>query len=155
MAGSDPTGVKPNAFVEANGVARELIERRFRLSPRTIGLFAVFGVFVPTLIYRGAVKDFVRVSTRRDATRLVSLFVSSLRSRAVRARETRERRRARAQPSTPPTSRPEPDRLTDRRARSRRRMRTTSDTDDLGKSFSDRLARRPTRARGGGCISNE
>lgn len=58
MAGSDPTGVKPNAFVEANGLAREVIERRFRLSPRTIGLFAAFGVFVPALIYRGAVKDF-------------------------------------------------------------------------------------------------
>lgn len=61
MAGNDPTGVKQNAFIESNGLARELIERRFRLTPRTIGAFAVFGIFVPTMIYRGAVKDFVRV----------------------------------------------------------------------------------------------
>ncbi|ABO95242.1 predicted protein [Ostreococcus lucimarinus CCE9901] len=58
MAGADPTGLKPNAFIEANGAARETIERAFRLTPRTIGLFAVFGVFVPALIYRGAVRDF-------------------------------------------------------------------------------------------------
>jgi hypothetical protein len=67
MAGADPTGLKPNAFIEANGAARETIERAFRLTPRTIGLFAVFGVFVPALIYRGAVRDFVRA--RREATR--------------------------------------------------------------------------------------
>ena len=58
MAGADPTGLKPNAFIEANGAARETIERAFRLTPRTIGLFAVFGVFVPALIYRGAVSGF-------------------------------------------------------------------------------------------------
>lgn len=69
MAGSDPTGVKQNAFVEANGYAREVVERGFRLRPRTIGLFAVFGVFVPTMIYRGAVMDFVRAARRRSNAR--------------------------------------------------------------------------------------
>ncbi len=114
MAGSDPTGVKPNAFVEANGLAREVIERRFRLSPRTIGLFAAFGVFVPALIYRGAVKDFVRASfenareSRRSrlSSRLVALArrlarPKTLGTRRVRARNPRETRH----------------RLTDRRAR--------------------------------------
>ena len=88
MAGSDPTGVKPNAFVEANGLAREVIERRFRLSPRTIGLFAAFGVFVPALIYRGAVKDFVRASLENARARRRSRLSSRLVARA--------RRRARA-----------------------------------------------------------
>lgn len=71
MAGGDPTGVKPNVFVEANGAARETIERGFRLRPRSIGLFAVFGVFVPVMIYRGAVADFVRFddARRRAMTR--------------------------------------------------------------------------------------
>ena len=108
MAGSDPTGVKPNAFVEANGLAREVIERRFRLSPRTIGLFAAFGVFVPALIYRGAVKDFVRASLENARERRRSRLSSRLVARAralgtprVRARNPRETR----------------DRLTDRRVR--------------------------------------
>ncbi len=60
MAGHDPTGIKTNPFIEAHGAAREVVERRFRLNPRSIALVAVFGVFVPTLIYRGCVKDFVR-----------------------------------------------------------------------------------------------
>ena len=102
MAGSDPTGVKPNAFVEANGLAREVIERRFRLSPRTIGLFAAFGVFVPALIYRGAVKDFVRASLEnareRRRSRLSSRLVSS--RAASSAREgARDAARPRAEPS--------------------------------------------------------
>jgi|TARA_B100000073_G_scaffold340555_2_gene340560 hypothetical protein len=99
MAGSDPTGVKPNAFVEANGLAREVIERRFRLSPRTIGLFAAFGVFVPALIYRGAVKDFVRASLEnareRRRSRLSSRLVSS-RARGVERARGRSGRRASA-----------------------------------------------------------
>ena len=82
--------MKPNAFVEANGLAREVIERRFRLSPRTIGLFAAFGVFVPALIYRGAVKDFVRASLENARERRRSRLSSRLVSRA------RARRRARA-----------------------------------------------------------
>lgn len=83
MAGNDPTGVKQNAFIESNGLARELIERRFRLTPRTIGAFAVFGIFVPTMIYRGAVKDFVSVhfyaamtTTRIRVNRVLSFSFS-------------------------------------------------------------------------------
>ena len=64
MAGHDPTGIKHNAFIEAHGAAREVVERGFRLNPRSIALVAVFGVFVPTLIYRGCVKDFVRHRAR-------------------------------------------------------------------------------------------
>jgi len=86
MAGADPTGLRPNAFVEANGAARETIERAFRLTPRSIALFAVFGVFVPALVYRGAVADFVRDATRRARAR------RDRRPRAARA--PRDARRA-------------------------------------------------------------
>lgn len=104
MAGNDPTGVKQNAFIESNGLARELIERRFRLTPRTIGAFAVFGIFVPTMIYRGAVKDFVSLlramTTRCDACASRSLFFlfSLYRRRAALffARGSRARARVRA-----------------------------------------------------------
>ena len=85
--------MKPNAFVEANGLAREVIERRFRLSPRTIGLFAAFGVFVPALIHRGAVKDFVRASLENARAPSLSSLVSSRLARAAsRARERSGRR---------------------------------------------------------------
>ena len=50
----------PNKFVEANGFAREVVERGFRFSPRNLGVFAVFGVAVPVLIYQGCVSEFVR-----------------------------------------------------------------------------------------------
>jgi hypothetical protein len=61
--GHDPTGIHTNRFIESHGAAREVIERTFKFTPRSIGLIAVFGVFVPVLIYRGAVKDFVRHRT--------------------------------------------------------------------------------------------
>lgn len=61
MAGPrTPTDVMPNKFVEANGFAREVVERGFRFSPRNLGVFAVFGVAVPVLIYQGCVSEFVR-----------------------------------------------------------------------------------------------
>tara|TARA_B100001758_G_scaffold172418_1_gene149414 strand:- start:216 stop:620 length:405 start_codon:yes stop_codon:yes gene_type:complete len=114
MAGSDPTGVKPNAFVEANGLAREVIERRFRLSPRTIGLFAAFGVFVPALIYRGAVKDFVRASLENARARRRSRLSSRLVARARRLARARALGTPRVRARNPRETRR---RLTDRRVR--------------------------------------
>jgi hypothetical protein len=58
MAGADPTSVKPNQFVELHGHAREVVERTFRFSPRTVGVIAIFGVGVPYLLYRGCVNEF-------------------------------------------------------------------------------------------------
>ena len=68
MAGPrNPTDVNPNAFVESNAFAREVVERGFRFSPRNLGLFAVFGVAVPVLIYKTCVNEFVRRSLRTSA----------------------------------------------------------------------------------------
>jgi len=58
MAGADPTSVKPNQFVELHGHAREVVERTFRFSPRTVGVIAIFGVGVPYLLYKGCVNEF-------------------------------------------------------------------------------------------------
>jgi len=58
MAGADPTSVKPNQFVELHGHAREVVERSFRFSPRTVGVIAIFGVGVPYLLYKGCVNEF-------------------------------------------------------------------------------------------------
>lgn len=55
-----PTDVIPNKFVEANGAAREVLEKGFRFTPRNLGIFAVFGIAVPVLIYKGCVDEFVR-----------------------------------------------------------------------------------------------
>lgn len=147
MAGADPTGLKPNAFIEANGAARETIERAFRLTPRTIGLFAVFGVFVPALIYRGAVRDFVRA--RREATR--GERARGRRARGGDARALRATRRTGEGSNEPKSNRPTTDDDDDDR-----RTRTTIGTDDRGKSScSARGAAREAReARRGrlGCI---
>jgi hypothetical protein len=52
--------VIPNKFVEANGAAREVLEKGFRFTPRNLGIFAVFGIAVPVIIYKGCVNEFVR-----------------------------------------------------------------------------------------------
>ena len=63
MAGPrTPTDVMPNKFVEANGYAREVVERSFRFSPKNLGIFAVFGIAVPVIIYKGCVAEFVSAS---------------------------------------------------------------------------------------------
>jgi len=54
-----PTDVKPNKFVEANGYAREVVENTFRFSLKNLGKFAIFGIAVPVLIYKGCVQEFV------------------------------------------------------------------------------------------------
>ena len=149
MAGADPTGLKPNAFIEANGAARETIERAFRLTPRTIGLFAVFGVFVPALIYRGAVRDFVRA--RREATRVAPARAPPARAWGRRARAGATRRTGEGS-NEPKSNRP----TTDDDDDDDRRTRTTIGTDDRGRSScSARGAAREAReARRGrlGCI---
>tara|TARA_B110000977_G_scaffold32211_1_gene42732 strand:- start:5326 stop:5523 length:198 start_codon:yes stop_codon:yes gene_type:complete len=50
--------VLPNKFIEANGHAREVLEKTFRFTPRNLGIFAVFGIAVPVLIYKGCVHEF-------------------------------------------------------------------------------------------------
>lgn len=60
-----PTDVKPNQFVEANGYAREVVERTFRFSPKNLGKFAIFGIAVPALIYKGCVQEFVSAPQSR------------------------------------------------------------------------------------------
>ena len=54
-----PTDVKPNKFVEANAFAREVVENTFRFSLKNLGKFAIFGIAVPVLIYKGCVQEFV------------------------------------------------------------------------------------------------
>ena len=65
----------PNKFVEANGAAREVLEKGFRFTPRNLGIFAVFGIAVPVIIYKGCVNEFVRAQkgVPRDKT-ATSLF---------------------------------------------------------------------------------
>ena len=58
MAGSDPTSVKPNQFVELHGHAREVVEKTFKFSPRTLGVIGIFGIAVPYLLYQGCVNEF-------------------------------------------------------------------------------------------------
>lgn len=65
-----PTDVMPNKFVEANGYAREVLERTFRFSPKNLGVFAVFGIAVPVIIYKGCVAEFVRASPSPNPTPL-------------------------------------------------------------------------------------
>ena len=83
-----PTDVMPNKFVEANGFAREVVERGFRFSPRNLGVFAVFGVAVPVLIYQGCVSEFVRA--RGDPENRTPPIVPI---RADYSNDRRERRR--------------------------------------------------------------
>lgn len=65
-----PTDVMPNKFVEANGYAREVLERTFRFSPKNLGVFAVFGIAVPVIIYKGCVAEFVSASPSPNPTPL-------------------------------------------------------------------------------------
>lgn len=65
-----PTDVIPNKFVEANGAAREVLEKGFRFTPRNLGIFAVFGIAVPVIIYKGCVNEFVRAQEKRSASRV-------------------------------------------------------------------------------------
>ena len=57
--GGGATDVKQNVFIEAHGTAREVVEKSFRFTPRTLGIIGIFGVAVPMLIYKGCVAEFV------------------------------------------------------------------------------------------------
>ena len=57
MAGDLPA--KTNVHVERWGLNRELVERTFRWSPRTLGLVGLFGVAVPYFIYNTSKLEFV------------------------------------------------------------------------------------------------
>jgi len=50
--------VQKNKYIEEWGTARENLEKNFRWSRRNLALCGIFGLFVPYLIYKGAVKDF-------------------------------------------------------------------------------------------------
>ena len=67
----------PNKFVEANGAAREVLEKGFRFTPRNLGIFAVFGIAVPVIIYKGCVNEFVRAQEKRSASRVQFFFLPS------------------------------------------------------------------------------
>ena len=55
---ADPTSVKPNQFVELHGHAREVVEKSFRFTPRSLGVIAIFGVAVPYGLYKACVNEF-------------------------------------------------------------------------------------------------
>ena len=57
-AAADPTSVKPNRFVELHGHAREVVEKSFRFTPRSLGVIAIFGVAVPYGLYKACVNEF-------------------------------------------------------------------------------------------------
>ena len=83
----------PNKFVEANGAAREVLEKGFRFTPRNLGIFAVFGIAVPVIIYKGCVNEFVRarrgVPKRRPESRDVDVLRAFPRRRDAELRPTR------------------------------------------------------------------
>ena len=82
-----PTDVIPNKFVEANGAAREVLEKGFRFTPRNLGIFAVFGIAVPVIIYKGCVNEFVRAQEKRSASRV---FFFPRRSRAATTNDSND-----------------------------------------------------------------
>jgi hypothetical protein len=94
----------PNKFVEANGFAREVLERGFRFSPRNLGVFAVFGVAVPVLIYQGCVSEFVRArgdsprTERLRSYRFVPILPTDANEGAGRDPRDRRARRPRKAP---------------------------------------------------------
>ena len=49
-----------NPFVEAWGLRRELVEKTFRWTPKSLGLIALSGVLLPLAIYKIGVAEFVR-----------------------------------------------------------------------------------------------
>ena len=77
----------PNKFVEANGAAREVLEKGFRFTPRNLGIFAVFGIAVPVIIYKGCVNEFVRAQEKRSASRV---FFFPRRSRAATTNDSND-----------------------------------------------------------------
>ena len=124
MAGPrTPTDVMPNKFVEANGFAREVVERGFRFSPRNLGVFAVFGVAVPVLIYQGCVSEFVRA--RGDPENRTPPIVPILH------RPTRTK----ARDGSPPRAPPEEGASTLARAPRREPIRSNPKTDSFASSF--------------------
>ena len=56
---------KTNPHVEAWGYSREVVEKTFRFTPRSLALIGLFGIGVPVFIYRSTVKDFVRARSPR------------------------------------------------------------------------------------------
>ena len=57
MAGDLPA--KTNVHVEKWGLNRELVERTFRWSPRSIALVGAFGIALPYFIYSTSKTEFV------------------------------------------------------------------------------------------------
>jgi hypothetical protein len=57
MAGG--LGAHTNTFVEAWGLKREVVERTFRWTPKSVSLIALTGVLLPLAIYKIGVAEFV------------------------------------------------------------------------------------------------
>jgi len=64
MSGELP--VRENKFVEQWGYMRENLEHKFRWTPKTMRTVLLAGVIFPVLVYRVAVKEFVRTKETRD-----------------------------------------------------------------------------------------
>lgn len=58
MGGDLPATTNP--FVEKWGYQREIVEKSFRFTPKSLGLLGVFAVAIPGFIYVTSKNDFVR-----------------------------------------------------------------------------------------------
>lgn len=149
MAGPrTPTDVMPNKFVEANGYAREVVERTFRFSPKNLGIFAVFGIAVPVIIYKGCVAEFVSASPEPQPR---PRFIPDPRRARTSPRVAREASRARtppARPPTPPRARPRPrGGGNPKNHRTRVRLWSNETTGERASRFPFRFARAPPEGR--------
>ena len=59
MAGGG-LGVHTNSFVESWGLRREVVERTFRWTPRSLSIIVLTGVLLPLAVYKIGVAEFVR-----------------------------------------------------------------------------------------------
>lgn len=59
MAGGG-LGVHTNSFVESWGLRREVVERTFRWTPKSLSIIALTGVLLPLAVYKIGVAEFVR-----------------------------------------------------------------------------------------------
>ncbi|KAK6942413.1 hypothetical protein RJ641_027790 [Dillenia turbinata] len=50
-----------NKWIEDWGTARENLEHNFRWTRRNLALVGIFGIAVPVLIYKGIVREFVKI----------------------------------------------------------------------------------------------
>ncbi|GBG85728.1 hypothetical protein CBR_g40455 [Chara braunii] len=51
-----------NKFIEDWGAARENMEKTFRFNRRSLGLFLLWGIAVPTLVYKSVTNDMSKMA---------------------------------------------------------------------------------------------